>query len=697
MKYKRITCILLSVVISALCITGCTEFQDTEYQTADAPDDAAEDEITYDNGIPWLNSCLQGNVTEDTPIDPKEDFFLYVAKDWLVDTKIPDGHQSYSWYSQVYKNNTDLMIDLLNKNEPKDHDAELVQDLYNKYLDMDARDEVGVKPLEEVANVIQNINSFDELNKLISDSEYANFLYKLVDIYVDTGVDDPSLYIPIIDSPWILLGDSAEYDEMTEYGETIYNYRKEEFVYIAGRLGIESTDAEEIFDNAIEYERTFAGYIFTSEDQMASDYIDKINNLLSCDEILSLTENFPMEDVLMSRGLKYDGEYLNINKEYMEHLDEFYNSDNLKKITDTMLVHYLVGNLNDLDEEAGEKRQELQKNYYGVEGESPREEDAYNTVCAMLPNPATKVFVDNFSSEEDRQVVEDTCYKVINTYKEMLAENDWLSDETRQNAIEKLGAITVNVGWPKVWDDYGDVDISELSYIESLSAISVHDLLHTDSLLGTRRSKDQWASGRSLIDCNAYYSLQDNSINMNVGMMGAPFYYSGMPEEELYASLGAFWIGHEISHGFDSNGSQFDKDGSFVNWWADEDLEEFQRRVKKADDYLDAILIMGDYHVNGSNVDTEMIADYTGLQCAVKMSKEVEDFDYKKFFEYYVYMNVSKELYQEQISMITMDTHPLDYLRGNIPVQQFDEFIDAYDIKPGDNMYLAPEDRILIW
>ena len=170
-----------------------------------------------------------------------------------------------------------------------------------------------------------------------------------------------------------------------------------------------------------------------------------------------------------------------------------------------------------------------------------------------------------------------------------------------------------------------------------------------------------------------------------------------MSVEELYASIGAFWVGHEVSHAFDMNGAQFDAEGNYRNWWKEEDLQEFERRSKRLDDYLDTIIPFGDHHVIGSNVDTEMAADYTGLQCALRMAQKVEDFDYDKFFTKYAQMNASLGLYSSELSQLTQDPHPLNFLRTNVPVQQFEEFYETYGVKEGDDMYLAPEDRLLIW
>ena len=184
---------------------------------------------------------------------------------------------------------------------------------------------------------------------------------------------------------------------------------------------------------------------------------------------------------------------------------------------------------------------------------------------------------------------------------------------------------------------------------------------------------------------------------MLIGMMGDPFFSDDMSTEELYASMGAFWVGHEVSHAFDSVGSQFDAEGNFHNWWSGEDLKLFTQRVHKLDDYLDTIVAFGDYHVLGSNVDTEMTADMMGVKCALMMASKVEGFDYDAFFKKYAQMNAQLSVFSFELKMLTQNAHPLEYLRTNVPVQQFEEFYETYGVTEGDAMYLAPEDRIEIW
>jgi putative endopeptidase len=293
--------------------------------------------------------------------------------------------------------------------------------------------------------------------------------------------------------------------------------------------------------------------------------------------------------------------------------------------------------------------------------------------------------------------MEDLCQQVIDTYREMLEENTWASEEVKKNAIEKLDKMEIHAAYPDKFRDTSKLDLTDCTLIEANKRIMEAEHAYSISLLGKKSDKEMWAEGFNILDCNAFYSFTENTINMIIGMMGEPFYSSDMSVEELYASIGAFWVGHEISHAFDNGGSQFDANGEFKDWWTKEDKEEFERRTRKMDDYLDTIVAFGDYHFIGTNIDTEMIADMTGLQCALKMASKVDGFDYDKFFTKYAQMNCRLSVYNGELSQLLQNEHPLEYSRTNVPVQQFEEFYETYDVQPGDGMYLAPEDRLIVW
>ncbi len=667
-----------------------TEENAESAETEDAPD------VVITGGSPWINSCLKDNVTADTVTDPKDDFSLYSNKDWILENEIPDGHQTWSQYAVRQEDVQNECLELLTDTSLKGHDAELIQGLYNLYLDWDSRNAEGYTMLEDINSKILELKDIDQVTALMT-SEDKDAVTFNISISVSNGLKDSKHYYPFVSSPSLILGDSAEYTSRTEYGDYIYNYRHDLYLYGAGRLGVSEQDAETMWNNNIEFETKLSKGIYTAEEQMSSEYIQNIYNPMSFDELCSMTSNYPLKEIMTVEDMVYDGSYDLTEPEYLKILDSLYTNENIDAFRSHIHVRYILENLSFLDKESEDFVVDTYNKYFGASGTLPDEVKAFEMVRDNLAAPLEKTYVSKYCSEEDRQRVYDICKEVIDTYKEMLNENEWLSDATKAYAIKKLDTMTINAAYPDKFFDYSSLDISGLSYYAAMQKIMLFNSDIQKSKIGKEVDKECWSQDISLVECNAYYSPSDNSINMICGMMGEPFYSSDMSIEDLYASLGAFWVGHEVSHGFDSNGSQFDIDGNLNNWWTEADLEEYNKRIKKLDDYLDTIVVFGDYKVTGQNVDTEMLADISGVQVALRMAAKVDDFDYDAFFTKYAQMNTSIDLYSLDLNMLQGDPHPINYLRSNVPVQQFEEFYETYDVKEGDNMYLAPEDRVTLW
>ncbi len=681
MKKKLVTVIMTIAMIGG--IFGCGK--ETE-----------EGNQVTTGGSPWINSEIKENITADMETDPKDDFHLYANKDWILANEIPDGYSSWSHYVECGLSVKEKCMELLKDDSLEGHDADIIRTYNDLILDWDTRNSIGVSPLKELYDKILEADTIDDITELLTGDTVYEY-YDFVGYGADTGLNDPSTYLCSIGTPRLLLSDSAEYEERSDYGDILYGYRKDIFTYIAGKMGMSEEEAGKRFDEAIDIQRILAKKIYTTEEMYSEDIYDKINNEMSFEEVVSLAKVFPLEKLLTSAGYKYDGVYLVTNPEYFSALDEVYNQENIEGIKSVLLVYYLNSSGNYLDKDIYDTLNDIGNKYYGVSGIVADEEMAYDLVVSALPASMQKVYISKYGSEEDKKKMEDLCREVIDTYRELLSENTWASEEVKNYAIEKLDKIEIHAAYPDKFRDTSGLDLSGCTLLEAYDRISRDEIAYDISLLGKKMDKEMWAEGFNILDCNAFYSPSENTINMIIGMMGEPFYSSDMSIEELYASIGAFWVGHEISHAFDSNGSQFDAEGVYRDWWTEADKEEFNKRVKKMDDYLDTIIAFGDHHFVGGNIDTEMVADMTGLQCALRMASKVENFDYDKFFTKYAQMNASLEVYSHELSTLTQDPHPLNYSRTNVPVQQFDEFYNTYDIKPGDNMYLAPEDRLIIW
>ena len=285
------------------------------------------------------------------------------------------------------------------------------------------------------------------------------------------------------------------------------------------------------------------------------------------------------------------------------------------------------------------------------------------------------------------------CEEAIAYYRTMLASEEWLSEETRTKAVEKLDRITINAVYPEKWADDSALSLDGLGYYDCLRAIAEYGHDRDISLLGTKVDHELWEF--NILDTNAYYNPQDNSINIIRGILGGSFYRDDMSDEELYAGIGSV-IGHEISHAFDTNGAQFDADGNLLNWWTEDDYAAFTNRANRLAAYYDKMIAFGGYHVQGQNIQTEAIADMAGLKCMLGLLAQ-KGGDARAFFDAYAKIWARLNTREFEYYCLMQDTHPLHYLRVNATVQQFPQFYEAYDVHEGDGMYLAPENRVLVW
>ena len=260
---------------------------------------------------------------------------------------------------------------------------------------------------------------------------------------------------------------------------------------------------------------------------------------------------------------------------------------------------------------------------------------------------------------------------------------------------QQLDNMRINAVYPDKWIDYSGLKLKGLSFLDCMKAIDAYNRKLMQSHTNGKVDKELW-SGEELLIANAYYMPPENSINIIPGLLDKPFYYEGMSQEALLGGIGCV-IGHEISHAFDTQGAQFDKDGNMNNWWTKADYASFQKRASKLIAYYDSITIWEGLQAQGELVQTEAIADMAGVKAILKYAESLPNFNYKEFFE--AFATVWRRIMTPEADYwyTFNDVHPKACLRTNVTVQQFEEFYKTYDVKPGDNMYLAPEDRILVW
>ena len=645
-------------------------------------------------GEPWADTDLQANIKAGMSTSPAEDFHLFVNYDWLSTSEIPAGYTSNGPFLDVQLETDAKARALFEDEELEGHNADLIRDFYAAYLDWDARNAAGVEPIRPTVEAIEALTSIEELSDFLCDRERSYQVPRFVSMENTASLNDATRYILDLSDSGFLLQDPGEYVNKSVVGRLLSDVYKKGSTAMLEKLGYSKQEAEKRFDEAIAFEAKLAAVCMTADEQMSPDYLQKINNEYSMADAAALAPNFPLERLISSYGYGEAEKLLVEEPAYLEKLSEVFTEENLPGMKSCMLIKYVIGQSNYVDQDSFNTMLDLQNAAMGSQGKLSDEEYAYQFVSSWLAEPLERCYLERYDAGEVKERITGVCEDVLAYYRAMLGETDWLSDATREAALEKLDRITVNVAYPEKWKDYSDVDLSGLSLRECVKTLSEYELEQDVALTNQPVDRGYWLM--STLECNAYYNPQDNSINILLGILGGDFYRDDMRDEELYGGIGAV-IGHEISHAFDTNGAQFDANGDLRNWWTEEDYSAFTARAERLAAYYDGIKAFGSTMVKGSNIQTEAIADMAGLKCMLGIAKTVPDFDYELFFRQYAKLWRTLTSQQSEYISLQYDSHPLSYLRTNVTVQQFEEFYETFGIQPGDRMYLAPENRICVW
>lgn len=497
-----------------------------------------------------------------------------------------------------------------------------------------------------------------------------------------------------------MLKDSAEYRQLTDYGKI----KKEAYSTLAQKmlvkLGYSEEEAGQKIDNCFAFETLLADTVLSNEERRKPDYISRINNTYSREELETLQGKLPILAALEEcNGYPAAEEYLVMEPSHIENLNKLCVEENLPLIRDSLIVNGVIRFSGMLDRECYEWSVDCQNAVSGSSGILDDETAFSGSVAEMLVWPVARLYTEKYLKQEDKDRISAMVDDILAHYHEILEGADFLSEETRANAVEKLEAIHKFILYPDDWSKYSCEELSFKSkeeggtYWDALEAIGRFNLAESVKEYPEPVDKTKWGQAPHTVNC--FYSPQVNGIYIMGAFAQGSFYNSEMSDEELYGSLGTV-IGHEISHAFDSKGAQFDKNGDMRSWWTEEDYAKFLERNQKMVDYYNAMHPWEGQDFHGSIMTGEACADMAGIKVMLKIAADHPNFDYDKFFRTFANNWLEKDSLQCAYVLIN-DTHPMSCLRINATLQQFDEFLDCYGITEGDGMYLAPEDRVAIW
>ena len=640
-------------------------------------------------------------VPQETPIDKNatvaSNFYQAVNKDWLLKTKIPaDSPSIDNFYTLDEDIKGKLKKDIKNLGEGKETSditgmSEFIT-FYKAASDYKQREKDGLEPLKPYLKEIEDIK---DLNDLASKS--ASLTDKGIPLPfgydVGTNAENTSQKQIQLTPPSILLPDVSIYKD--EASKKQYLTPIETATQKAlEMLGYSEKNSKRIVKEALEFDEIIAKYSLSNEEMSES------KNLVhpkTAEEINAYSGSFKLYDVIkgiMGRDL----ETINVpNTKYFENYSKVVNQDNFSKIKSWMLVQEAMAASNSLTEDYRLNFQSISMAIMGTQKPISKEDTVYEMSVNLFSDVMSVYYGRKYFGEEAKTDVTGMIDKIKNVYRGRLQQNDWLTEETRNKAIEKLDKMKVFVGYQE------DVDpgTKELhldpnkSFFELSEDIAQFGKRYTIDHFDETIDKNKWSG--SAFDINAYYNPESNSINFPAGILQAPFYDKNQSTEKNYGGIGVV-IGHEITHAFDSNGADYDENGDMHNWWTNADSKAFDKRIKAFEDQWNGLEIYGT-KVNGKLTVTENVADAGGLSSTLQVLKtDMTKPNLKDYFENYA--NIWKQKASLQYNKYTMvqDVHAPNELRVNQQLKNLPEFYEAYpQIKEGDAMYLAPSKRISLW
>lgn len=697
---KRIKYCLSAMMAISLTITGLTGCSTSNKGSSQATTAYVENTENAQDKISYPTPSIKGNLPDKRP-EANEDFYAYVNYDLLKESEIPAGKARYSSFDQVDEENKENMCDLFQNSEPNEEEK-AVFEYFNKYVNWDSRNADGWKDLKPVIDKIQSTQSMNEMYELIKTDDTVRYFFEILMFGTQNDFKDSAYKRAYVYSPYLDLEDSAEYKEITERGKKIKEADDAYYKKLLLKYGFDEKEADQYIADRFSLETKMAEHMMDVETSYREDYFELIYNPYTKEELIKDAGSYPIEELIDVGFLPDTDKYIVTEPEFLKSIGDILCDDNLGEIKAWFAIQIFSEAAQYTDEEAFQYYIDWANAKMGSTGKEKTEIYAYEEVCDIFPELVGKIYTDHFFSQEEKEDVENIVRDFIDVYQARLDAVDWMGEETKAYAKEKLESMGIYVGYPeKLLYNY-----SALSYNPDqslfMNRLAFMTEMYTQRLgfVDQKDDRECWGTVMAPNVMNACYDLTTNSIYFPAAILQAPFYNKDASYAANMGGVGTV-IGHEITHAFDTKGSQFDKEGNMKNWWTEEDKKEFRKRTKAVGERYARYDILNGQCSNADLVIGETVADLGGVAAALQILEAKEDageaIDYHEFFEEngkIWFMLLTSELQEKYLKI---DPHAPACLRVNVNLPQFDKFYETYPVKEGDFMYTAPEDRLKVW
>lgn len=642
----------------------------------------------------------------DTKVAAGTDFYEYACGGWIKNNPLKPEYARFGTFDQLLENNQEQLRVLIEELSATPHEAGSVAGkigaLYAMGLDSTKLNADGVAPIKEELAAINALATKSDVSKMVA-TLHKEGMAPFFALFVGADEKNSAMNIVQLYQAGIGMGDRDYYlleDEGSAKMRDAYRAYINKLFTLAGSS---PEQADAAVDAVMKIEKAIAEISYGREDLRDSQ---KNYNKLAYEDFKQIESPLDWDVYFESMGLaglkELDAKQINFYKDMSEALrnttvdeQKYYLAFNLLSAA----APYLSDDFVDADFEF------YGKVMSGKQEQQPRWKRSLNTVNGALGEAVGEMYVEKYFPASSKEKMLTLVGNLQTALSERINGLEWMSDTTKAKAQEKLAAFTVKIGYPDKWRDYSGLEIKDDSYWANVRRSNIFDMAYQLADVDKPVDKSRWHMNPQTV--NAYYNPTTNEICFPAAILQPPFFNPDADDAVNYGAIGVV-IGHEMTHGFDDQGRNYDKDGNLIDWWTAEDAVRFKERADKLVDQYDQIIVIDTLHANGRFTLGENIADHGGLLVAHQAylnslkGKEtpapIDGFtNEQRFFLGYATL-WGQNIRPEEIRRRTkIDPHSLGKWRVNAALRNIAPFYAAFDIKEGDPMFMAPADRVVIW
>lgn len=641
----------------------------------------------------------------DTTAVPGDDFYQYATGGWQEANPMPDENSRYGTFDKLRENNQEQVQGLIEELGAEDHkegtNAQKVGDLYSMGIDEEKLNADGYDPIKPILMKIDAATTKKDIVKLMAQiNRYAASPFFGFGVGADNK--NSSMNIAHLYQSGIGMGEREYYieedDQSKQLRQEYVNMMKTQFK----NIGYTDNEASQAADDAMKIETELAKNHFTKEMRRMPE---KNYHKLRFDELDKEVAPFEWEYYFEQAGARGID---SLNVAQIEPIRAAINIidnqqiDNLKNYLNWIAIRSAANYLS--DDFVNAHFEFYGKTMSGSKEIRPRWKRTIDAVNGALGEAVGQLYVEKYFPAEAKERMLDLVSNLQISLGERISKLEWMSEETKKKAHEKLNTFIVKIGYPDKWKDYSSLEIKDDSYFENMVRASEFEYNEMIAELGKPVDKTKWHMSPQTV--NAYYSPSTNEICFPAGILQPPFFYMNADDAVNYGGIGVV-IGHEMTHGFDDQGRKFDKEGNLNDWWTVDDATSFDERAKVLVDHFDDIVVIDDVRANGTFTLGENIADHGGLQVSYNAFKKTDEAQSdqtidgftpeQRFFLSYATLWAGNVRDAEILRLTKIDPHSLGEWRVNGALPHIDAWYKAFDIKKTDELYLPKEERASIW